>query len=219
MSSLTSMFAALALLQAAPMTEAGREIRAQERARLADCLERVESDREAAYDEGLRWVEAGNRPLARYCTASALIALGHFREGAARLEALANAPDAGDLETRALYLARSGNAWMAAGLPDAARLTLTNALKLRPEEGGLYKDRAATFLAMELWDPALADLDRALELAPGDPEALELRARANLARGRLGQARADVETARELAPTNIDLLVLRGEIREAQRLE
>ncbi|MCI4646107.1 MAG: tetratricopeptide repeat protein [Hyphomonadaceae bacterium] len=218
MSSLPFMLSALALMQTTPITEAGKAVHAEETARLANCLTLVETDPEAAYEDGLAWLSGGGRPGARHCTAVALIALGHPEEGAARLEDLANAPDAGGLEERALYLTKAGNAWLLAGAPEAALVTLDNALKLKPGETGLLKDRATARLSLEQWQLALNDLDAILEDTPGDVEALELRARARKELGQYDDALADIAMARSQLPDNIDLLVLRGDIREAARL-
>ena len=218
MSSLAAVFAALALIQSAPMTQAGREIAAEEAERLAECRELTQSDPEQAYEMGLAWLGKGNRPPARHCTALALIALEHYEEGAARLEELANASDAGTMETRALYLAQAGNAWLAAGLPEAAVTTLENANRINPGDADLIIDLAAAYLARGQWREASGLLGEALETRPGDPEALALRARALMEMGRLQAALADVRAARLTAPEDIDLLVLRGEIREARRL-
>lgn len=218
MSSLAALaFAALAFAQAA-MTEAGREIAAAEAERLSACIELIETDPEAAYEDALAWLMAGNRPPARQCAALALIELGHVEEGAARLEALANAPDAGGLEARARFLGQAGNAWLLAGFPEAAVTALSNAIKIEEDNASLYADRAAARLALEQWRPALGDLDTALAADPGDPDALALRARALLALERYDEALADIEAARLAVPEDIDLLVLRGEIREAKRL-
>ena len=218
MSSLPAAFAALAIFQSATMTEAGREIAAEEARRLAECRELTETDPEQAYEMGLAWLGNGNRPAARQCTALALISLEHYEEGALRLEELANAPDAGTVETRALYLSQAGNAWLAAGLPDAAITTLDNALRLRPGDAGLMIDLASARLALGQWREAASQLNDAIALAPGDPDALGLRARAYKEMGRFDAALADVNAARIAAPDNIELLVLRGEIREARRL-
>lgn len=218
MSSLPVLLSALALMQSAPMTEAGKAVQAEEAARLANCLALVETAPETAYEDGLAWLSAGARPGARHCTAVALIALGHAGEGAARLEELANAPDAGGIEERRTYLAKAGSAWLLAGAPDAAIVAIENALKLAPGDLGLLIDRASANLAMEQWQTAVSDLDLVLVEAPTDTEALELRARALKELGRYDAALADVNAARSSAPDNIDLLVLRGDIREAARL-
>ena len=219
MSFLPALTAALALMQSAPVTEAGQAVAAEEQARLQSCIELVETQPEVAYEDALAWLGNGGRPAARHCAALALIELGHPAEGAARLESLANAPDGGDVESRALYLAKAGNAWLVAGYPEAAATTLDNALKLRPGDVDLLLDRATARLALEQWEPAFDDLNEVLSLAPNDPGALELRARAQLELGRYTGALADVQQARLAAPDNIDLLVLRGDIREAQRLD
>lgn len=218
MSSLPAIISALALMQNAPMTEAGRAVQAEEAARLANCLELVETDPETAYEDGLAWLSDGGRPGARHCAAVSLIALGHPEEGAARLEELANAPDAGGIDARTAYLGLAGNAWLLAGAPEAAIVTLTNALKLAPGDAGLLKDRAAALIATERWQEAVTDLDATMDAMPLDAEALTLRARAYLALERFDLALADIENARGSAPGNIDILLLRGEIREAQRL-
>lgn len=218
MSSLPAVLSAFALMQSAPLTEAGRAVQAEEAARLANCLELVETDPEAAYEDGLAWLSAGGRPGARHCTAVALIALGHPDEGAARLEDLANAPDAGGIDDRATYLTKAGNAWLIAGAPDAALVALDNGLKLKPGDPGLLKDRATARLSLEQWHLAVSDLDTVLNAVPGDVEALELRARAYKELGQYDEALADVAAARSAMPDNIDLLVLRGDIREAARL-
>lgn len=218
MTILPSLAAALALMQMAPITEAGRAVSEEEAARLAHCLDLAQSDPETAYEDGLAWLAAGARPPARHCVAVALIELGHADEGAARLEDLANAPDAGGLEERVLYLSKAGNAWMAAGYPDAAVTTLDNALRLAPTSSDLRIDRATARLALGQWTEALGDLDQVVAALPGDPIARELRARAYLELARYSDALADVEIARSAAPENIDLLVLRGDIREARRL-
>lgn len=217
MSILPTLLSALALMQLTPMTEAGRAVQAEEAARLADCIALMETDPEAAYEDGLAWLGNGARPAARHCTALALIEIGRVEEGAIRLEDLANAPDAGGLEERTQYLAQAGNAWLMAGLPDAAIITLDNALKLKPGNPALLKDRAAARLALENWHLAIDDLDAVIDAIPSDIEALELRARARLALEQYSDALADVETARLFAPENLTLTVLRGEIRNAAR--
>ena len=100
------------------MQSAGAEIAKAEDARLEACVERIETDPENAYEDGLAWTAEGNRPGARQCTALALIALGSLESGAERLQALATAPDGGTMEQRALYLSQAGHAWLQAGAPE-----------------------------------------------------------------------------------------------------
>lgn len=197
-----------------------------EAARLTACVEKVGTDPENAYEDGIKWLYEGNRPPARQCTAMALIELGRVQhkpdltaEGASRLEELANAKDAGDLEQRALYLAQAGNAWLLAGSPDAAVVTLTNAMKLSPGDSGLYKDRARADLILKKWPDAIKDLSTALDLSPGDAEAYRLRALANLESDRLPDATRDIKQARRMAPRDVPTIVLRGRIVDARRLK
>ncbi|MEL7540681.1 MAG: hypothetical protein AAGJ51_07230 [Pseudomonadota bacterium] len=194
------------------------DIARAEQTRLETCLVKIETAPSQAYEDSLAWLSSGNRPKARYCNAVALMAMDRLEEGAARLEALATAPDPIELEDRRKYLAQAGNAWLAANYPDAAIVALTDALKLDADDPKVYKDRAAAYLAVERWVEGVDDLDTALLLAPNDPEALSLRARAHLATEDLRSAKADMEAALVEDPENIDLLVLRGEIREAIRL-
>ena len=136
--------------------------------RLQNCIDKIDRDAEEAYQDGLTWLARGNRPGARQCTAMALIALGQEAEGAARLEELANATDGGSLDQRGVYLAQAGNAWLLAKMPDAAVVTLTNALKLRPRDGELRKDRARAYIMIKKWQEAGKDLDNSIELSPGE---------------------------------------------------
>lgn len=188
-----------------------------EGARLTACIDKINADPEAAYEDGVTWLGLGARPAARQCVALALIALGQEEEGAARLEELANAPDAGGLEARAVYLAQAGNAWLVAGAPEAAIVALSNAIKLSPRDAALRVDRARAHMTMKAWDKAGADLDAALELSPGDGEALHLRARALMETGRLEDSWSDVKAAMRALPADVDVLVLRGRVREAMR--
>ncbi len=218
MQSLLGILVSALLLQGAPMTEAGKAIAAEEAARLERCIGMLETDPEAAYEDGLAWLGNGNRPKARHCVALALIEIGHHAEGAARLEDLAAAPDAGSLEDRALYHAQAGSAWLLGGLAEPAVTAFDNALKLAPGDTSLMLDRASAHVLAENWGEAIADLDAVLADRPGHGDALILRARAYFGAERFDAALADVEAARQAAPEAIDVLVLRGDIREAQRL-
>ncbi len=185
--------------------------------RLQACIDKIDRDAANAYEDGVAWLsDSGGLRAAQQCTALALIALGQEAEGAARLEGLANAPNAGSLEQRRIYLAQAGNAWLLAGAPEAAVVTLTNALKLAPQDAELFKDRARAYLAMRKWADAGADLDRAIELSPGNAESYLMRGRALLKLKRYDDALKDAEQAMKQAPKNVDAVVLRGDILEAR---
>lgn len=214
------MIVSAMLLGALPISQSAlADIARVEEEKLTACIEKVETAPEEAYEDSLAWLSSGNRPKARYCNAIALLALDRLEEGAARLEALANAPDPIELNDRIQYMAQAGNAWLAANYPEAAITALSEALKVEQDSPTLYKDRASAYLAIDRWMEGMDDLNAALVLSPTDPEALTLRARANLATENLMAAKADVEEAMIQDPTNIDILVLRGDIREAIRLK
>ncbi|MEM5516162.1 hypothetical protein WNY37_04325 [Henriciella sp. AS95] len=202
-----------------PMSQSAvTDIKGAEQVRLNECIRLTEEDPEAAFEESLAWLGEGGRPAARYCNALAIIAMGNYKEGAARLEELANAPDAGGLEDRAVYLAQSGNAWLTAGYPEAALVTLDNAVKIAQDDPEIRVDRASAKLMLERWEPALDDLDFALEKIPNNLSALQLRSRTHLELDNLDQAEADLNRALLIDGKNIETLVLRGDIREAKRL-
>ena len=201
------------------MQTAGAEIAKAEDARLAACVEKIETNPEDAYEDGLAWTFEGNRPGARQCTALALIALGNYEVGADRLEALATSTDGGTMEQRALYLSQAGQAWIMAGAPDLAVVSFTDALSLAPGTLDLLLDRASANMMLEEWDTALSDLDLALANSPGYGPAHQLRAEVHLNKKSYDAALRDVESAMEADPKNIDTLLVRGRVREAIRLE
>jgi tetratricopeptide (TPR) repeat protein len=188
-----------------------------EKETLEHCLDQIDKDAEVAYQDGLTWLSKGNRPAARQCTALALIALGQEAEGAHRLEELANAPDAGGIEERGVYLTQSGNAWLLAKMPEEAIVTLTNAMKLRPSDGELFKDRSRAHVMLKHWKEAASDLDNAIQLSAADAEAYRLRGYALMKQSRLEEAWQDVVAAQKLAPKDVNVLLLRGDVREAMR--
>ena len=213
------MSATAIILALLPLSQtASAEIAQAEQMRLNTCIQNVDENPMEAYEDSLAWLGNGNRPKARYCNAIALIAIDKLEEGAARLEALANAPDPISLEDRSRYMAQAGNAWLTANYPEAAIIALSEALKLQRGSADLFKDRAAAYLALGRWIEGVDDLNAALELVPTDAEALSMRARAHLATENFAAAQADMQDARIYDPENIDILVLRGDIREAIRL-
>jgi tetratricopeptide (TPR) repeat protein len=143
--------------------------------------------------------------------------LGEEEEGAARLEELANAKDGGTLDARAVYLTQSGNAWLLAKRPEAAIVTFTNAIKLKPQDAALRKDMARAHITLRQWENAGESLNTALSLSPGDGEALRMRAMVLLNMDRLPEAWEDVELALKFSPKDVEAVLVRGDIREAMR--
>ncbi len=209
---------ALAAGTALMLQSAGAEIAKAEDARLQACVDKIETDPENAYEDGLAWSYEGNRPGARQCTALALIALGNYETGAQRLEALATSSDGGTMEQRALYLSQAGHAWIQAGAPDVAVVSFTDALELAPGTVDLLLDRATAYIMLTEWDKALSDLDLALANSPGYGPGHQLRAEVYLEKRAYDLAMRDVKAAMEADPSNIDTLVVRGRVREAMRL-
>ena len=195
---------------------AGEALRAEDQERLRACIAKIETAPEEAYEDGLTWQGEGNRPEARHCVALALIELGRLEEGATRLRELAMATDGGSREARAVYLAQAGNAWMLSRRPEAAELSLGDAISFTPDDPSLYADRARARMVQDKLDLAGKDLDQALALSGGHLDALKLRIELALRQNRISDAEADLRTALKIAPKDIDVLVLRGRVREAQ---
>lgn len=195
---------------------AGQAARAEEQLRLEQCIAKIHEDAAEAYEDGLAWVNEGGRPFARQCTALALVELGLEAEGAVRLEDLANAANGGSIAQRVIYLTQSGNAWLLAGKPEAALVTLDNALRLSPNDPNLFADRASAFIALERWEDAERDLDFALQSLARDDAVLRMRAEARLQLGDLVGARRDMRDAMAIDGRNIQTLNLRGRIRIAE---
>jgi tetratricopeptide (TPR) repeat protein len=213
------MLVSTLLLASLPVSQSAiADIARAEQERLNICIELADTNPNDAYEDSLAWLASGNRPKARYCNAVALLALEKYEEGAARLEALANAPDPISLEDRALYMTQAGNAWLTANYPEAALTAFDAALNMQRGNPDLYKDRAAAYLALERWIEGVDDLNAALDLVPTDAEALAMRARAHLETENFDAAMADMQAALSQDPENLDILVLRGEIREAIRI-
>jgi len=189
-----------------------------EQRRLDACLERSSIAPSEAYEDSLAWLMAGNRPKARYCNAMALIAMGRIREGATRLEALANAADPIALNQRIHFMTQAGNAWLSANYPEAALTAFSTALRLQSSDPFIYIDRAAAYFTIGDWALGLNDLDAALSLAPGLTDARLLRARAYLKTDALEAAQTDLDRLLITEPDNIDVLLLRGELNEAFRM-
>lgn len=207
------------IVTAMGQSAAGDAARADEQRRLEACIARIEEEPEEAYEDGLAWVGEGGRALARQCTALALVGLGYAAEGAGRLEQLANAKNGGSIGQRVVFLTQAGNAWILAGDPGAALMTLGNALRLSPTDPNLNADRAAAYMELERWEEAMPDLDVAAARLPRDLSVLQMRAEALLNLERPGEAWKDVERALELDGENIPTLLLRGRVRDAMRRE
>lgn len=202
----------------AQQTQAPVDWQARDNARLQACLALSETDAEAAYEEGLAWRFASGGQPAVHCLAVALVARGNLEDGAAMLIALANAPDGGPDQQRALLLSKAANAWMLAGQPETALTAISRALELAPGTRDLLTDQAVALALLKRWAEAQSVLDGLLADGAGDAVLYRLRAETRLQLGQYDAADSDVERAIGLAPSEIENYVVRGRAREARRL-
>ncbi|MEN9855324.1 MAG: hypothetical protein RL186_1516 [Pseudomonadota bacterium] len=191
---------------------------ASDMARLQACIAKIDTAPEEAFEDGLVWRSQSGGTHAEHCIALARIGNGDVEVGATRLAALAQAPDAGDSDDRALLLAKAANAWMLVPNYDAARNALDAALRLKPDEVDLLIDRARALAGLGAWQDAQSDLTRALSKRPRDGLILRLRAETHIQLNNHAGAQADVTAALALNPKDIDTRVMAGRVREAQRL-
>jgi tetratricopeptide (TPR) repeat protein len=185
----------------------------EDAATYAYCLKLAKVDAAAAQRLAVEWRQRGGAHPADHCAAVALIAMGRYREGATRLDALARAMIRAPAELRAQVLDQAGQAYLLAGDPDRAYATAGEAVALRPADPELRIDRAEAAAAAGHFDQAIGDLDLVLAADPNRTDALVYRASADRALDRLGAALADIERAVARAPDSAAALLERGNIR------
>jgi tetratricopeptide (TPR) repeat protein len=179
----------------------------------AKCMKLAKDEPPAGRKLAQSWHEQGGAHPAEHCLAVSLIGLKQYKEGAARLEKLAQAMIHAPVALRADVLDQAAQAWLLAGDPGRAYAADGMALGLRPDDPELLVDRATAAGSAGWFDKALADLDRVLQADPGRLDALIYRASANRALGRLDPALADIDAALKLAPDSAPALLERGNIR------
>jgi tetratricopeptide (TPR) repeat protein len=177
------------------------------------CLNLAKSDPGAARDLAERWQSRGGAHPADHCYAVALIGLKQYKEGATKLEALAQTMTHAPNSLRAEALDQASQAWLLAGDPARAYAAGTAALGLLPDDPDILIDRAEAAGSEGWYDKALADLNRALKIDPSRADALIYRASAYRELGRLDEALADVNRAVDLSPNSVAALLERGDIR------
>jgi tetratricopeptide (TPR) repeat protein len=212
-------FAGLACLVAALLPQVAlADVDPRDSARLQACIAKIDVAPLEAYEDALVWRSQSGGVYAEQCLALAKIANGEIATGAARLAALASAPDAGDSDQRALLLAKSANAWLMIEEYDPALRAISAALVLKPGEVDLLIDRARTFAGQRQWSKAQEDLTLALSKRPADTLIFRLRAEAYLQQANYDAAQQDVSEALRLSPRDIETHVVRGRVSEARRL-
>jgi tetratricopeptide (TPR) repeat protein len=182
----------------------------------ARCMKLAQQKPREAQTLAQAWLAHGGAHPADHCAAVALIALGRYQEGAARLQALARAMTIGPTELRADVLDQAGQAWLLAGDPARAYTAAGEAVALQPNDSDLLIDRAEAAASAGYFDRAIADLDRVLKAHPDRVDALIYRASAYRALDRLDPARADLEKALAEAPHSAAALLERGNIRRLE---
>jgi tetratricopeptide (TPR) repeat protein len=178
------------------------------------CMKLARQNPAEARNLAQSWHERGGAHPADHCGAVALIGLKQYKEGATRLEALAQAmTTTAPAGLRAEVLDQAGQAWGLAGDPVRAYAAAGAAVALEPNDLDLLIDRAQAAAAVGYYDKAAADLDHVLKVDPSRVVALIYRASANRALDRLDPALADVEKAIARAPNSAPALLERGNIR------
>jgi tetratricopeptide (TPR) repeat protein len=177
------------------------------------CMNLAKGDPGAARDLAERWQSRGGAHPADHCYAVALIGLKQYKEGATRLEALAQAMFHAPDSLRADVLDQASQAWLLAGDASRAYATGSAALNILPNDPDLLVDRAEAAGSEGWYDKAVDDLDRVLKANPNRLDALIYRASANRQLGKLDAALADANRAVGLSPNSVAALLERGNVR------
>jgi tetratricopeptide (TPR) repeat protein len=176
------------------------------------CLTLAKTDPGAARDLAERWQGKGGAHPADHCYAVSLVGLKQYKEGATRLETLAQAMLHAPNSLRAEVLDQASQAWLLAGDPARAYAADGAALNLLPGDADILVDRAEAAGSAGWYDKAVADLDRVLKTDPSRVDALIYRASANRELNQLDLAFADADHAVSLAPSSTEALLERGNI-------
>lgn len=182
----------------------------------ARCMKLARQDPHAAQALAEGWGRRGGAHPAEHCAAVALISLGKYKEGAARLQVLAQAMSKAPTNLRADVLDQAGQAWLLAGDPGRAYAAAGEAVGLAPGDPELLIDRAEAAEAAGHLDRAVADLDHVLKADPGRVDALIYRASAYRGLDRLDPARADIDKAVAEEPHSAAALLERGNVRRLE---
>ena len=186
---------------------------ASEAATYDRCLALAKTDPGGARDLAEHWQSHGGAHPADHCYAVALVGLKQYKEGATKLEALAQAMVHAPASLRAEVLDQASQAWLLAGDPSRAYAADTAALKLLPDDPDILVDRAEAAGSERAYDKAVDDLSRVLKANPNRLEALIYRASAYRALGKFDLALADIGRAVGLSPDSVPALLERGNIR------
>lgn len=200
-----------ALVLSTSATDAAAQ-RALDAARYAKCMEEARTSPATALTRANKWHAAGGGTPAGHCQATALIGLGQYTEGAARLEKLAESAEAVRPGLAVDLLAQAGRTWLIAGNAARAITAQTRALEIRPGTVDLLIDRSISRVSDgKVWQ-AIDDLNAAVDADPKRVDALVFRAAAWRRLDSLDLAEEDVRRALALQPANPDALIERGHL-------
>jgi regulator of sirC expression with transglutaminase-like and TPR domain len=178
------------------------------------CMTMTRRDAMAAFEQALNWQDQGGGAPAKHCAAAALVSMKQYKEGATRLEALAQEIKQPEMETvRVGVLAQAGQAWLLAGDTGRAYATQSAALQLAPQDPEIWTDRGQTLATAKNYKEAIDDFDKAIAIDPERADAYMFRASARRYMENLAGARQDIDQALKLVPTDPDAMVERGIIK------
>ncbi len=175
------------------------------------CVRQIDIDPNDAFEKALAWQDLGGGAPAQHCAAVALMRLGHYREAATRLEAMAKGmPDDTPPSAVAGVLAHSGIAWLEGGDAERAYAVQTSALALTPKNPDILADRSMTLAQLNRYWEAVDDLTRALDVDDSRVDLLVLRASGYRFINADDLALEDLERALTLDPGHPEALLERG---------
>lgn len=174
------------------------------------CLQAALVDPEATFEKALKWRDLGGGAPARHCAAVAVYALGHFKEAAARFEAIVHEEKNLPAKLQASLLSQAGHAWRNAGENERAASALGAALKHDPDNLDALIERSLMRAAAKQYWEAIDDLNQVIDLRPNDADALVLRASVYRDLESIELAGDDVARALTLDPAHAGALLERG---------
>jgi tetratricopeptide (TPR) repeat protein len=183
--------------------------------RYQECVALIRKDAKLGREGAQRWVQEGGGAAAQHCQAIADLFAGFPRLAAARFEAVAERPDAGDATARATLYAKASLAWLDAEEPAEAERASAAALAAGPAMPELWIVAAKARSASSKWQAAVDAIKEAEDAGLMTPEAYVIRAKARRALGDDVLAAEDVAAALNIEPLNIDALTLRGDLAQA----
>jgi tetratricopeptide (TPR) repeat protein len=197
------------------------------KARLSECLELATADAAKGEAAAIQWSSEGGGYFAAQCLGVALANQQRWDAAAGAFEAAARDAETAKDARSADFWAQAGNAWLAAGDADKARVALDSAIAagtlLGIGLGEAHLDRARARVAAGDFEAARSDLDRATSYAADNPLAWLLSA--TLARRMTDLARADKDIKEALRRSPEDasiqleagnIAALRGEVASAR---